>query len=69
MQTTSTNMVMMAQDLCRAMGIDVPSLIHTLQHDGFSMASPHLTSVNSSEMDMTIEYVHGPVDGDLSSCL
>jgi hypothetical protein len=55
MQTDSTNMMIMAQEMCRAMGIDVPSLLHSLQNEDFGMASPHPVSTDLSEMDIDDE--------------
>jgi hypothetical protein len=66
MQMNSTNMGIMAQELCRAMGIDVPSLLHTLQDQSFSMASPNPASSNLSEMDVDDDYIHGSTEGDVS---
>jgi hypothetical protein len=52
MQRNSNNMMIMAQELCRAMGIDVPSLLQTLQDDRINSVSPHPVSINLSEIDM-----------------
>jgi hypothetical protein len=56
MQRNSNSMMIMAQELCRAMGIDVPSLIQTLQDQGFNSASSHPVSNTLSELDMDDEH-------------
>jgi hypothetical protein len=50
--TNETNMVIMAQELCRAMGIDIPALIQTIEDQGFNTASALPLNDRYSEMDI-----------------
>lgn len=52
MLTNETNMVIMAQELCRAMGIDIPALIQTIEDQGFNTASALPLNDRYSEMDI-----------------
>lgn len=52
MQQNADNMSFMAQELCRALGIDVTSLLDTLQAQEVGAAMSDTFSHTLSEMDM-----------------
>ncbi len=52
MQTSADNMSVMAEELCRALGIDVPSLFNLVQDDDSNLPSTHTMSPILSEDDM-----------------